>query len=141
MSSFGHTGAPSRLDAPNWSGLKTQHPWKLGRGPRGGCGGAGVGGEPAALSGGGALPPRGGEAAPERRGASGLERLQPEPTRRQALPPTRKMAAPVMKSVAESLGSPEPAVRLILSLGIGKIRSQGPAAAPPSPDQGTGGGG
>lgn len=32
------------------------------------------------------------------------------------------MAAPLLNSLAESLGSPEPAVRLICSIAIGKIR-------------------
>ncbi|CAF90848.1 unnamed protein product [Tetraodon nigroviridis] len=39
------------------------------------------------------------------------------------------MAAPLLKSLAESLGSPEPAVRLILSLVIGKIRFVNPPAS------------
>lgn len=39
----------------------------------------------------------------------------------ETFPPTRKMAAPLMEKLAESLGSPEPAVRLILSILIGKF--------------------
>ncbi len=38
----------------------------------------------------------------------------------QLLPPTLKMAAPFMEKLAEYLGSPEPAVRLILSVLLGK---------------------
>lgn len=36
-------------------------------------------------------------------------------------PPSRKMAAPLLEKLSESLGSPEPAVRLILSILIGKF--------------------
>lgn len=41
-------------------------------------------------------------------------------TQPQLLPPTLKMAAPFMEKLAEYLGSPEPAVRLILSVLSGK---------------------
>lgn len=41
--------------------------------------------------------------------------------RQQTFPPTRKMAAPLLEKLSESLGSPEPAVRLILSILIGKF--------------------
>lgn len=36
-------------------------------------------------------------------------------------PPTRKMAAPLLEQLSESLGSPEPAIRLILSILIGEF--------------------
>lgn len=41
-------------------------------------------------------------------------------TRPQLLPPTLKMAAPFMEKIAEYFGSPEPAIRLILSVLLGK---------------------
>lgn len=41
-------------------------------------------------------------------------------TQTQLLPPTLKMAAPFLEKLAEYLGSPEPAVRLILSVLLGK---------------------
>lgn len=41
-------------------------------------------------------------------------------TQPQLLPPTLKMAAPFMENLSEYLGSPEPAVRLILSILLGK---------------------
>lgn len=39
----------------------------------------------------------------------------------QTFPPTRKMAAPLLEQLSESLGSPEPAIRLILSILIGEF--------------------
>ena len=57
-----------------------------------------------------------------RSGTTGFNQQNLLIRRGDAFPPTRKMAAPLLKSLAESLGSPEPAVRLILSLVIGKIR-------------------
>ena len=36
------------------------------------------------------------------------------------LPPTRKMAAPLMEELSDYLGSPEPAVRLMLSILLGE---------------------